>query len=456
MKIQTRLTLLFTSLTATLLIVFSAVIYYSAEKNREKEFYTQLIKEAVTKGNLLFEAEVNPEILQNIYISNRRILDEVEVAIYDTSFQLKYHDAVEIDFVQETPAMLKAIAKGKKLQFYQDDVQVVGIKPDFRNTPYLVTAAARDGYGYNKMKNLLATMALVLVISIIITYPISRFLAQKALVPLQDFNSKISTITASKLDSRIPTRSKQLDEIDLLTDTFNKMLNRLESAFTSQKNFIQNISHELRTPLASLRGELELASSQKVTDTENKKRLKSALEDVDQIEKLTTGLLNLAKAEYDSSKISFKNLRPDELILDAGSQVKKSNAENNFEINFIENNSGDDLPEINGNEYLLQTAFLNLIENACKFSKDSKCQINIENRSTHVRLTFTDKGSGISEEEKTRIFEPFFRGKETTGTPGHGIGLSLTQKIILLHGGTIELTYSKPGKTTFEVTLPRL
>lgn len=119
MKIRTRLTLLFTLLTATILLAFAFVIYYSAKESREKEFYSVLRKEAITKANLYFEAKVDAATLQDIYINNRKVLNEVEVAIYDPEFNLLYHDAADIDLVKETPKMVNEIYKKGEKQFFQ-------------------------------------------------------------------------------------------------------------------------------------------------------------------------------------------------------------------------------------------------------------------------------------------------------------------------------------------------
>src|SRR6218665_3789843 len=102
MKIRSKLSLLFTLLAAAILLVFAATVYFSASGSRESEFYKSLKKEGITKANLYFTAKVNPDILQAIYKNNRETISEVEVAIYDTSFQLLYHDAVDIDLVKET------------------------------------------------------------------------------------------------------------------------------------------------------------------------------------------------------------------------------------------------------------------------------------------------------------------------------------------------------------------
>src|SRR5690554_2161584 len=108
-KIRTRLTILFTLITATILLVFAFVTYYSAKGNREKEFYVVLKKEAITTANLFFDAKVEAATLQDIYQSNRKVLNEVEVAIYKRDFHLLYHDAIDIDLVKETPEMIEEI-----------------------------------------------------------------------------------------------------------------------------------------------------------------------------------------------------------------------------------------------------------------------------------------------------------------------------------------------------------
>jgi two-component system, OmpR family, sensor histidine kinase ArlS len=133
MKIRTRISLIYTLLTAGIFLFFAGTIYYSAEKNREKEFFNALRKEALTKANLIADANVPAETLQKIYLKNREILDEVEVAIYNTHFELIYHDAVEIDFVKETETMLAEIMAEKSIEFFQEKWQVVGLLFEYKD-----------------------------------------------------------------------------------------------------------------------------------------------------------------------------------------------------------------------------------------------------------------------------------------------------------------------------------
>jgi two-component system sensor histidine kinase ArlS len=452
MKIRTRLTILFTLITATILLVFAAIILISAKENREKEFYALLKKEAITKANLFFNAKVNSKTLQNIYRNNRETLNEVEVAIYTTSFQLLYHDAVDIDVVKETRPMIDEIAKKSEIQFYLNDWQVIGIKYKFQQKEYIVTAAAYDGFGYIKLHNLLKTCIIVFIISILLLYMVGRFFSKKAFEPIVRMTNQAQNISATNLKSRIDTNESK-DEISELATTFNKMLNRLENSFDSQKQFVSNISHELRTPLSAIITELEISTNKERNNEEYKVVILNTLQDATKLAKLSNSILDLAKASYDPSKIAFKQVRIDEILLDACQQVQKANLDYNISIHFESDFEDDNQISINGNEYLLKVAFLNLFENGCKFSENHQSKVNISLQNDKIILQFIDNGIGILEEDLKHIFKPFYRGLNKIYADGNGIGLSLTEKIILLHKGTISVTSAKKSGTIFTVVL---
>lgn len=460
MKIRTKLTLLFILITAGILLVFAGLIYFSAQKNREKEFYALLRKEAITKANLFLDGKVDAPTLQRIYRNNRMVLNEVEVAIYDTGLNLLYHDAVDIDFVKETPAMLQQIQEKGEIKFYQDGWQVIGIKYEFEGKFYLLTAAAFDEYGYTKLRKLLSTAILVFVCSMAFIYLCGVYFSKKALQPVTEMTSKVRKISATSLDLRLNVL-RNGDELAELAKTFNGMLERLEKSFDAQKSFVSNISHELRTPLAAVTAELELALRDEKTTEEYKTALKNALGDARKLARLSDSLLDLAKTDYDATEISFKPARTDEILLDARSDVIKRNPEYQISIEFDNVEGGESLM-IRANEYLLKTAFANLMENGCKFSKDKSCLVTIgaeitgpgkEKANPPLTLRFSDKGIGIPEDDMPFIFTPFYRGANTHFTHGNGIGLSLTQKIIHLHGGKITVKSAEGEGSVFSVTL---
>lgn len=453
MKIRTRLVFLFTVITAIILSLFATVIYLSAKENRQIEFYNLLQKEAITKANLFLNAHVDKKILQDIYHNNRKILNEVEVAIYDTKFDLIYHDAVDIDFVKETKPMFDEIYQKGEIKFYQQDWQVIGLQYVYQGKRYIVTAAAYDQYGYSKLHNLLNNSIIVFIISILFILIAGIFFSKKAFEPVRAMSEKARNISATNLDLRLSNNDNK-DELSELADTFNDMLDRLENSFDAQKHFVSNISHELRTPLAAIITELELSMSKNRGIDDYKNAINHALNDSNKLARLCNSLLDLAKASYDPTEIAFKPIRVDELLLDARQQVQKSNPQYKIDIHFNDDFENDNQISINGNEYLLKVACSNLFENGCKFSTPPRCTVSVLFDSQNIVLKFVDLGIGIATEDLSQVFSPFYRGKNKDYTYGHGIGLALTQKIVALHNGNISVISKENEGTTFILTLP--
>ncbi|HZH86362.1 MAG TPA: HAMP domain-containing sensor histidine kinase, partial [Brumimicrobium sp.] len=419
MKIRTRLTILFTVITATILLVFAFVVYYSAKENRKKEFYTSLKKEGVTKANLIFDAKVDAQTLQDIYRTNRKLLNEVEVAIYDSSFQMIYHDAVDLDRVKETPEMIDEIYAKGDLQFYLEDWQVIGMTYIFDGKTYIITATAYDHYGYNKLDSLYWTIFIVFMISIVFAYIAGRYYSKKAFAPVLTMTEKARRISAMNLDLRL-TANGSKDELSSLALTFNEMLDRLENSFEAQKNFVSNISHEIRTPLAAIITELELSTNKERSLEEYKSAIQNALSDARKLARLSTSLLDFAKASYHPSEIAFKATRIDEVLLDARLQVQQSHPDYKIDIHFEGDFESDEEISIRGNEYLLKTAFVNLFENGCKFSENKKSTVSISFDNNKIQLEFKDQGIGIPTDDLKDIFSPFYRGVNKTFADGNG------------------------------------
>ena len=455
MKIRAKLTLIYTIISATLLLAFILIVNYSASSNRENEFYELLKKEAVTKANLFFNANIESQILQDIYRNNIKTLNEVEVAIYDSAFNLLYHDAFDIDIVKETPEMINTIYKKGLIKFYQNDWQVIGLLFPFKNKNYIITAAAYDQYGYNKLKNLQEITLILFIISVLLIYFSGRFFSRKAFSPVKEITDKAREISSKNLHSRIEIKNTK-DELAELASTFNEMLERLNKSFNEQNHFVSNIAHELRTPLSAMVTELELASLKERNIEEYKKIIKNVYSDSKRLIRLINALLDFAKASYDQYFIKFKPVRIDEIILDAKLLLQKSNNNYKIDIHFENENEDEKTIMINGNEYFLKTAFINLLENGCKYSEDKHTTVKIRLTQEYIELKFIDNGIGISDDDLPNIFEPFYRGKNKNYIDGSGIGLALTSRVIALHKGNISVTSSVNNGSVFTVTLPNL
>lgn len=455
MKIRSKLSILFTLLTAAILLVFAFIIYYAAKETRENEFYALLRRESVTKAIFFLNTKSESKTLQNIYRNNRKILNEVEVAIYDTNFHLLYHDAVDIDVVKETKPMIDEIYKTGEMQFYQDDWQVIGLRYKFQDKEYIITAAAYDLYGYNKLNLLFRNIIAVFIASILFIYVAGRYFSKKAFEPVKEMTDKVKIISATNLDLRLNTNTSK-DELSELANTFNEMLNRLENSFDTQKHFVSNISHELRTPLAAFITELELSVNKERTSGEYKTAIQGALNDARKLVKLSNSLLDLAKASYDPSEIKFKAIRIDEILLDSRQQVQYFNSDYNIDIHFESDFENDNMISINGNEYLLKVAFANLFENGCKFSRNNKSTVFVTFTDKNIILKFSDHGIGILPADLKKIFTPFYRGTNKIFAQGNGIGLSLTHKIITLHKGKISISSKEKDGTVCKIELTHL
>ncbi|GCD79146.1 HAMP domain-containing sensor histidine kinase [Schleiferia thermophila] len=457
MKIKTRLTLWFTSITALILVLFAVSVLYSSAKIREREFFNYLTTEAITRCNLIFSAGLDPEVLQQIYKGSRKNLTEPEIAIYDLNHKLHYHDAPDIDVVKEDSLMLGEIQQKGYLRFYQGRWQVIGYLHRIENQEYLITAAAYDSYGHSTLNTLWKSMLLISVPSLILIFVSGIFLSRKALDPIREITDKAQKITATNLDLRLPQTNNR-DELSSLIKTFNRMLQRLEDSFEAQKSFVYHLAHEIRTPLSAIIAEAEYLITKDRTSDAYKTGSQAILKDALTISKITSGLLDLARASYHVSQIQFKEVRVDEILLDAGQQVMDSNKCFRVEISYEipSEHDGEQPLTISANEYLLRTAFSNLMDNACKFSSDNTCKVTISmiedviDQQPKIKITFADQGPGISPDDQEKLFQPFFRGKNKDLADGIGIGLSLTRRIIELHRAQLTL-HSDPNGTVVHV-----
>jgi len=455
MQIKTSLTLLFTSLVATLLMVFVLIVYFYASHTREEEYFKRLKQQGATEANLLFDTKVAPNVLQLIYNKAPNELYHEEVAIYDTTFRLLYPEAVEINKLKQTQAMIDSIKGLGEIRFYINNMQVVGFLYTHNGKEYIITSAAIDEYGLAKLVNLRNTLILSFLLSVIAIFFVGRFLAKISLQPVLRLVEKVKKITATNLDLRVDEGNRK-DEISALAITFNEMLDRLENSFDAQKHFVFNISHELRTPLTTMLAEMQLTISKERDKEEYRLSIEHIISDTQKLIRLSNSLLDLAKASYDQTEISFKPMRLDEILLDARADVLHNKQANKVDIIFEKEIENDNYISINGNEYLLKVAFINLIENSCKFSTNNQSTVSISYNEKQAILTFSDNGIGICAQELQDIFTPFYRGANKKFVDGNGIGLSLTKKIILLHNGDISVVSKENESTSFTLLLPHL
>jgi signal transduction histidine kinase len=189
------------------------------------------------------------------------------------------------------------------------------------------------------------------------------------------------------------------------------------------------------------------------TDKQYRETLMLVLNEIKNLNLLSNKLLLLAHTSTDQAHLNFTPVRIDDVLWKARNEILTRNKEYSIDIYFGDNMDDDIKMSVLGNELLLKTAINNLMENACKYSNNHRAEIKLDASESKLIIQFIDQGIGIPEQDLTMIFQPFFRSKNVFNISGHGIGLSLVDKIIAQHHGQIEVT-SKPEKgSTFTIIL---
>ncbi|RYF40466.1 MAG: hypothetical protein EOO38_21880, partial [Cytophagaceae bacterium] len=249
---------------------------------------------------------------------------------------------------------------------------------------------------------------------------------------------KVKNINTENLHVRLNI-GKNKDEISDLAHTFNNMLDRLETSFESQNNFVSNASHELSTPLTSIIGEAELALHKERSPERYREAMTIILKESERLRAIIQSLLNLAQTGFDGKKQTLVTLRADEVVVSAKNAVDRIYPGNQVRIDYGLLPEDDDKLKIKANEPLLILALTNIMLNACKYSDNQPVVVAIGSTNTKLVIIIRDKGIGIPKEELQYIYDPFFRASNTGEVKGYGIGLPLARNIIRIHQGELRI-----------------
>ena len=294
-------------------------------------------------------------------------------------------------------------------------------------------------------KNSLIISALLAILGGVATY----FISGHALKPLREFSDKIEEVQIQNLaDSRI--EESKIKELNQLSVSYNKMLERLQDAFEVQRQFTANAAHELRTPLSLMQVQLDLYHSTQHpgSDEDTLQMIKMVTEQNDRLSKMVKTLLDMSELQTVG--------RDDEIVLDALVDEVLEDLEPLAEGNNIRLiGKCKDITMV-GSDILIYRLVYNLVENAIKYNHSGgQVTVTADRKEKHVYLSVEDTGTGIPEELKERVFEPFFRVDKSRSRElgGVGLGLALVREIVRVHDGSITVKSNPSGGTIFEVVL---
>lgn len=292
-------------------------------------------------------------------------------------------------------------------------------------------------------------MILALFFSMIFSFYLSKTLFR----PILKITGKVKEISSENLHLRLESQpgNKELNE---LVDTFNDMLNRIETSFETQNHLIGNVSHELRTPLTSIMGEADVALSIPRSNEHYQETLQIILNEAEKLDKKIKALLMIAQTGFDGKIQKMDKMRMDQLLWDVIETATRINAKNNvlMDISMLPDNPKK--LKVQGNEQLLHLAMANIINNGCKYSNFQQVKVSLGATDNHVYIIIKDSGIGIPDSEMDKIYDPFFRASNTKNYEGYGIGLPLARNIVRIHNGELIVNSKENVGTTVQIRFP--
>ncbi|HEV8615866.1 MAG TPA: ATP-binding protein [Methylomirabilota bacterium] len=446
LSIRTRLTLWYTSVLLSILLVISTVSYSILAWNLEQEMDASLLTVAHVlrdTGEADAEGRGGPEAA---------LRDILGPEFYDKFFQLVdpqgalgYRSSQLRNSELPLSARARDAARHGRPTF--ETVTVAG----GRSVRMVTLPVTRDGQltqlvqvGIDRhrtertLSRYVRTLVVLVPIGVALAAIGGALSARVALAPVNAISRAARRITAQGLARRIRRRGTD-DELDQLSDTLNAMLARLEDAFSEMRRFTADAAHELRSPLTALKGGLEVALRTERTPEEYRQALASALEDVERLIQLAEDLLLLSRsragpgAEGAGARVELGSLVLD--VFDVGLRLAAGRG--------VSIRAGEITPLVaHGDALGLRRALTNLVDNAVKYTPaGGTVEVSLQKDGEHATITVEDTGPGVDPPDAERIFQPFVRldAARARDTGGAGLGLTIARAIAFAHGGTLTL-----------------
>jgi signal transduction histidine kinase len=452
MSLRLRLTLLYSTLTGGILLVFAASVI-----NVFNALLLQQIDNTLENAAKVIISEIKVTPLGKVKpdLSSADINSDVYVQVWGLDNQLQsslraLENFLDRPFDRGALHIERPIYRDIRLD--SQHLRVFSIPLVQGGHKIWVLQLAVDLHSADTAtEGLTNILSVIWVVGVLFSGIASWLTLGQTLRPLQAVTETAEQINrADDLSRRIPYQGQDHDEIGNLVGSFNQTLERLEALFTSQQRLLADVSHELRTPLTVIKGNVDLMRRMKSLDEES---LTSIDQEAGRLTRLVGGLLLLAQAESGKLALDMKRVELDLLLTEvfqemsilAGNKVK-------VHLNDI------DQVYVNGDRDRLKQVMINLVANAIQYTPHGgDVFLSLEKIGEQARIICRDTGPGIQSDDIPHIFERFYRAEKsrTRGkTSGFGLGLSIANWIVERHGGKIEVDSQEGKGTTFAIWLP--
>lgn len=440
-----RLTLMYTVVVVLIFFASDFVIQVQFKNKRHESVDRELLREATTE----FSQEIDPtriknneEIIKRVgdeyyQIINRR--GEVRISSLNNNYLWPVNRDLLVKAFNGGPQFDTVSYKGENyrvLYMALNEDNILSIGDSLKDVEEEVAALSR-----------LSLIFFPFILAI--TSVMSWFLAGRALSPMVQIKSLAEQIRHGRLDRRIDVGVKG-KEIDDLVKIFNEMLDGIQHSMEAQKRFTSDVSHEIRSPLTSLRGSIEVALRKKRATEEYEELLRNNLSDIIRLSRIADDLLFLAKADNNILELKKHWFDVNQLLKNIIERLRYDG------LSIVE--KYEENLEVYGDSSILEQAFTNLINNAIKYiHRGGTVTITTEKEDDSIKVTISDSGIGIPEDEIPHIFERFYRvdKERSRKMGGTGLGLAITQWIVNAHRGQILVKSTIGSGSDFIVILPK-
>jgi two-component system heavy metal sensor histidine kinase CusS len=318
-------------------------------------------------------------------------------------------------------------------------------EPGAGGAPMQLRIALDTGHHLHFMRSLSQTLAFYSLVAILVSGLLGWWAARRGLAPLRIMKERASTVTAQKLDQRMPVEAVPVEFADL-AESLNTMLGRLQADFARLQEFSSDLAHELRTPINNLLTQTQVSLAQKRDAEAYRDILASNAEEFQRLARMVSDMLFLAKTEHGLELPNPEAISLDQEALDLFDFYDAVADEKRIRLKIL----GE--AQVMGDRLMVRRAIGNLLSNALRHSPaEAEVVVAIEVRPGEATLCITNRGTTIAPEVLPRLFDRFFRVDKSRSHPesdGTGLGLSITQAIMTAHGGSVSVT-SDQGQTTF-------
>jgi two-component system OmpR family sensor kinase len=451
MSLRLRLTLLYTTLLGSVLLLFGGMVYGLVSLNLYENIDKTLQDSSEDLVNLL-RLNVNGQFDARS-VSNYQPTENLIIQVWGTDNHIQFARPTGTRTSLDSASRVSGLNTIKTVVVGGQHLRVLTVP--------LVTARGaagilQIGITLTIVDVVQKTLSVILIVltslGMVIASIVTWLTTRQVLKPLATMTKIATHITkADDLSRRIPTDESREDEVGKLITAFNQTLSRLDALFSSQQRFLGDVSHELRTPLTVIKGNVGLMR-RIGADEESMSSIEG---EIDRLSRLVGDLLFLNQNESGSMALDFEKIDLDVVLLDVFKQMKIVAGEKiRLQI--------DDLAPIQilGDIDRIKQVFLNLVGNAVQYtSAGGTVRLSMKTSGDWVRVSVKDNGPGIPSEDLAHIFERFYRGEKSrkrTPTSGFGLGLSIVQWIVAKHGGEIEVRSEVKHGTEFIVQFPVL